>query len=120
VNISAGVVIFWLICGVAAAAVGSAKNRSGLGWLALGALFPPNVLIVAVLPKLPPRAPEGMRSVQCPRYNAVQNIPSSHATFACWQCKLVNNVAGAGYVAGRRGPDGPEDTREWLNRTKKQ
>jgi len=53
----------------------------------------------------------------CPRCNAVQNIPDAQTAFECWQCKLVSNVAGAGYVAGRRGPDKPEDTREWFNRT---
>jgi hypothetical protein len=113
-------IVFWLVCGVIAAAIGSAKNRSALGWFMLGALFAPSVLIVAVLPKLPPKPPEGMRSVQCPRCNAVQNIPDAQTTFECWQCTLVSNVAGAGYVAGRRRPDAPEDAREWLNRNKKQ
>ena len=45
---------FWLVCGGIAAVIASAKNRNALGWLALGALFPPCVLIVAVMPKLPP------------------------------------------------------------------
>ncbi len=106
-------IVFWLICGVIAGVIGSAKNRSGLGWFVLGALFAPSVLIVAVLPKLPPKPPPGMRSVQCPRCNAVQNIPHAQTTFECWQCKFVSNMAGAG-------PDSPEDTREWLNRMKKQ
>ena len=119
-NITSGLIVFWLICGAIAAAIGSAKNRSALGWFLLGALFAPSVLIVAVLPKLPPRPPLGMRSVQCPRCNAVQNIPHGQTMFECWQCKLVNNVAGAGYVAGKRGPDSPEDTREWLDRVKNQ
>jgi hypothetical protein len=118
-SISATLIVFWLICGGIAAAIGSAKNRNVLGWFVLGALFAPSVLIVAVLPKLPPRPPQGMRSVQCPRCNAVQNIPHGQSTFECWPCKLVSNVAGAGYVAGKRGPDGPEDTGEWLNRVKK-
>ena len=113
-NLSVGLVVFWLICGIIAAVIGSAKNRSALGWLLLGALFTPSVLIVAVLPKLPPSSPTGMLSVQCPRCNAVQNISYFETTFECWQCKLVY-VAGGGYVAGIR-PDGPEDTREWLNR----
>jgi len=80
-SISAGLIVFWLICGMIAAAIGSAKNRSALGWFVLGAVFAPSVLIVAVLPKLPPRPPEGMRSVQCPRCNAVQNIPHAQTTF---------------------------------------
>jgi hypothetical protein len=114
-----GLITFWLLCGVIAAVIASAKNRNALGWLALGVLFAPSVLIVAVLPKLPPRPPEGMRSVQCPRCNAVQNFPHVQTTCECWQCKLVSNVAGASYVAGRRGPDRPEDIREWLNRSTK-
>jgi uncharacterized oligopeptide transporter (OPT) family protein len=65
-------IVFWLVCGVVAAVIGSAKNRNAFGWFVLGALFAPSVLIVAVLPKLPSRPPEGMRSVQCPRCNAVQ------------------------------------------------
>ena len=43
---------FWLVCCVIAAVIASAKNRNALGWLALAALFPPCVLIVAVMPKL--------------------------------------------------------------------
>jgi hypothetical protein len=110
-------IVFWLICGVIAAVIGSAKNRSTVGWFLLGALFAPSVLIVAVLPKLPPKPPQGMRSVQCPRCNAVQNIPYGQTTFECWQCKLVSN---AGYVAGKWNPDDPRYTREWLKRMKKE
>jgi hypothetical protein len=77
------------------------------------------IIVIVQRPNLP-KPPPGMRAVQCPRCNAMQNIPDGQTTFECWQCKLVSNVAGAGYVAGKRGPDGPEDTREWLNRTKKQ
>ena len=115
-----GFIVFWLICGVIAAVIASAKNRNALGWLALGALFAPSVLIVAVLPKLPPGAPPGIRSVQCPRCNAVQNIPDGQSTFECWQCKLVSNAADTGLVAGKRTPIPPEEAREWLNRLKKE
>lgn len=115
-----GLIGFWLICGVIASVIASAKNRNTLGWLALGALFAPSVLIVAVLPKLPPEPPAGMRSVQCPRCNAVQNIPDAQPTFECWQCKLVSNAASTGYAGGRRQPTQPEDMREWLDRAKKQ
>ena len=114
-----GFIVFWLTCGVIAAVIASAKNRNVLGWLALGALFAPSVLIVAVLPKLPPGPPQGMRSVQCPRCNAVQNIPDGQPAFECWQCKFASSAPGASYVAGRRGPDRLEDTREWLNRSTK-
>ena len=61
-NITSGLIVFWLICGAIAAAIGSAKNRSALGWFLLGALFAPSVLIVAMLPKLPPRPPLGEES----------------------------------------------------------
>jgi hypothetical protein len=115
-----GFITFWLICGLIAAVIASAKNRNALGWLALGVLFAPSVLIVAVLPKLPPAPPVGMRSVQCPRCNAVQNIPDDQPTFECWQCKLVSTASGAAYAAGRRAHDKPEDTREWLNRNKRE
>ena len=120
IDMTGGLIVFWLICGVIAAVIASAKNRNALGWLALGALFAPSVLIVAVLPKLPPGPPEGMRSVQCPRCNAVQNIPDGQPTFECWQCKLVSSAPGAGYAAGRRVPAPPQDTREWLNRNKRE
>jgi hypothetical protein len=116
-SLSAGLGVSWLVCGIIAAVIGLAKNRSAFGWFLLGALFAPSVLIVAVLAKLPPRPPAGMLSVQCPRCNAVQNISYFETTFECWRCKLVY-VAGSGYVAAMRGPDGPEDTREWLNRVK--
>jgi hypothetical protein len=103
-NITGGLIVFWLICGGIAAAIGSAKNRGALAWFIYGALFAPSVLIVAFLPKLPPKPPPGLRSVTCPRCNAVQNIPQGQTAFECWQCKLVNDVAGAGYVAGASTP----------------
>jgi hypothetical protein len=115
---SGGFITFWLICGLIAAVIASAKNRNALGWLALGVLFAPSVLIVAVLPKLPPGPPPGMQAVQCPRCNAVQNIPSDQPNFECWQCKLVTDAPGARYMAGSPKPLPPEDTREWLNRNK--
>jgi hypothetical protein len=108
-----GFISFWLVCGVVAAVVASAKNRNALGWLALGVLFPPSVLIVAVLPKLQ-LVPLGMRAVTCPRCNAVQNIPDGQPTFECWQCKLVSNAPRV------EGPADREELRDWLNRTKKQ
>lgn len=106
-----GFIGFWLICGFASAVIASAKNRNALGWLALGFLFPPCVLIVALLPKVQ-LVPLGMRSVQCPRCNAVQNIPIQLPTFECWQCKLVSDASPM--------PTPPEDPREWLNRIKRE
>lgn len=113
-----GLVTFWLVCGIIAAVIASAKNRNAPGWLALAALFPPCVIIVAVLPKLPPGPPFGMRAVQCPRCNAVQNIPTADPSFECWQCKLVSDAAAARVGNERQRPDDPEDLRDWLNRHK--
>jgi hypothetical protein len=114
-------IVIWLICGAIAAAIGQKKNFNVAHSFVPGALLGViGVIIVIVQRPNLPKPPPGMRAVQCPRCNAMQNIPDGQTTFECWQCKLVSNVAGAGYVAGKRGPDGPEDTREWLNRTKKQ
>jgi LSD1 subclass zinc finger protein len=75
-----------------------------LGVLGLG-------IVLVQRPRLP-KPPPGMRAVRCPRCNAVQNIPDSQPTFECWQCKLVSNAASCGDL-------NPEDTRAWLNRTKR-
>ena len=116
----AAIVIALLICGGIAAVIGSAKNHSILGSFLLGAFLGViGIIIVAVQPKQPPKPPPGMRVVQCPRCNAVQNIPDSQTTFECWQCRLASNAAGADYVTGKRGLHGPEDAREWLDRVKK-
>lgn len=121
----ATIITAFLFCGAIAAVIGSSKNRSALGSFLIGTFLGlVGIFIVAVVPKLPPKPPMGMRTVQCLRCNAVQNIPQGGPTFECWQCKLVSNVAGADYVAGggligRRAPDDPEDIREWLNRVKK-
>ncbi len=117
------VLIALFVCGLIAAAIGSAKNRNVLGSFLLGALLGLlGIFIVGVLPKEAPKPPPGMRAVQCLRCNTVQNVPDDQTTFECWQCKLVSNVADATYVEGKRGPGpkSPEDTREWLNRVKKQ
>ena len=111
----------WLICLIIAGAIANAKNRSVLGWAFITGLLPVvGLVIVAVLPALPPPAPSGMRSVRCPRCNALQNIPGSDATFECWQCKLVADAAGAHVDTRRRLPEQPEDLRDWLNRHKRE
>jgi hypothetical protein len=99
----------WLICLIAAGAIANSKNRNALGWALLTGLLPViGLIIVAVLPSLPPPTPIGMRSILCPRCNALQNIPATDPTFECWQCKLVSEAAG----------EEPEDLRDWLNRHK--
>jgi hypothetical protein len=112
-----GTAIFWalVICGVIAGAIGYGKNRSILGSFLLGALLGViGIVVVAVLPKGAPKPPQGMRPVRCPRCNAVQNIPEGDGEFECWQCKTTSKAP-----EGRWHGDGPEDTREWLNRVKK-
>lgn len=113
-------VVFWLICGVIAAAIGQKKNLSVGGCFALGAFLSiiGIAIVVAQKPGLP-EAPHGMRAVRCPRCNAVQNVPEHQATFECWQCKLASDVASASSVGGPRGPQEPEDIRVWLDRKKK-
>lgn len=111
-------VVAVVVCGVIAAAIASAKNRSMLGWFLLGALLGLiGVLIVALLPSEPPPAPLGMRMVRCTRCNAVQNIAIRDSAFECWQCKHSNEVA---VIERHDGSRTPEDTREWLNRVKKE
>jgi hypothetical protein len=110
-----------LICGGIAAAIGSAKNHSMLGSFLFGFFLGLiGIFIVWAQPKEPPKPPPGMQVVQCPRCNAVQNVPLGLATFECFQCKVASNLADAGFATGRRGLDGPEDAREWFNRVKKQ
>lgn len=58
-------IIIWIICGFAAAAIASGKNRSSLGWFFLGLLISIfAVIIVACLPKLEPDLRETHR--KCP------------------------------------------------------
>lgn len=81
------------ICGIVAACVASAKNRSVVGWFLLGMLFGPvGVLIVVVLPSAVPGPPRGMRRQQCTRCNAMQNVSAYESSYECWQCKQVNQV----------------------------
>lgn len=108
------IVVILLVCGVIAAAIGRSKNRSILGSFLLGALLSVvGIVIVAVLPNGIAKPPPGMRPVRCPRCNMVQNIPEGDSTYECWQCKTTSTDE------GRWRAQGPEDTREWLNRTKK-
>jgi len=63
--------VIWLFFAIIAAALASAKGRSGLAWFCLGLLFGPFAWAVALLPSLKPRpwnflpaAPEKLRP--CP------------------------------------------------------
>ena len=108
------VIVGLLVCGAIAAMIGHSKDRSAFGSFLLGVFLGViGIVIVAVLPSGVPKAPPGLQAVRCQTCNAVQNIPEADTTFECWQCKRVSNAPDT-----RR--HGPEDTREWLNRMKKQ
>jgi hypothetical protein len=79
-------IIVWLICGVAAMAIGEAKGRSRGDSLMIGLVFGVlGAIWVAVVPAPPPKG--SMKTVRCPRCNAQQNIPYRAKDFDCWQCK---------------------------------
>jgi hypothetical protein len=104
-----GFIVFWPICGVIAAVIASAKNRNALGWLALGALFAPSVLIVAVLRSFRLGHRRG-----CGLFNARDAMQCRIFQMASQSSNAGNASSsvtwpGASYVAGRRGPDRPED-----------
>lgn len=107
------VISLLVICGAIAAGIGHAKNLSAgtsfLFGLFLGVI---GIAIVAVQQSGLPKAPSGLRAVECQTCNAAQNVPEGTSTFECWQCKRVSTAADT-----RR--QKPEDAREWLNRVKK-
>jgi hypothetical protein len=49
-----GLVIIWVLFGIASAIVAGQKNRSGFGWFLLGILLGPfGLIFILILPKLP-------------------------------------------------------------------
>jgi hypothetical protein len=49
--------LFWIVCGIAAAVVGSSKGRSGFGWFLIGIFLGPlALLMVGFMPALPDQA----------------------------------------------------------------
>jgi hypothetical protein len=64
------IVLIWILFGIAAAAVASGKQRSGLGWFFLGVLFGPFALfVIAFLPTIGISSEESMSSADlrvCP------------------------------------------------------
>lgn len=80
-------IIVWLICAGVGAAITSSKNRgAGEGLVIGGLLGILGVIITLCLSKQLPAAPPGMLAVQCPRCNAVQNVPEGQPQYQCWQC----------------------------------
>jgi len=93
-HLGLGWFVFFMICGAVAQAIARGKNRNQAGWFAAGVLFVGFVLVVALLPKLPDPAPDGMRAESCPRCNAVQNVPENAPSYTCWRCRYEARLIG--------------------------
>jgi len=76
------------VFGLVSANVAKKKNRSEIGFLALGFFLGVIGLVIAhvVPPRLPP-PPAGIRSVTCPRCNALQHVWPNGGDYECWQCR---------------------------------
>ncbi|WP_221220623.1 hypothetical protein [Mycolicibacterium sp. BK634] len=87
----------WVLCAVVGAAISKNwKNRAVAEGLVLGGLLGIlGVAIAACLPKQLPPAPPGMIAVQCPRCNAVQNVPMGQPQYQCWQCHTSTPTPGS-------------------------
>lgn len=94
-HLGLGWFIFFLISGAIAQAIARGKNRNQSAWFALGVVFVGFVLVVALLPKLPAPAPDGMQAESCPRCNAVQNVPAGVPSYTCWRCQEAHLIGGA-------------------------
>lgn len=99
-------IVILIAFGLLAAAIARGKQRSGLGFFLLGALFPLIGLIVVALISPGAPVPPGMRRKTCPRCNAVQNVAQSATEYECWQCNLVTSVK----------PESGETWQEWLGK----
>lgn len=88
------VIVFCVIFGTITAAIAQKKNLPPGRWFVGGALLFIVALPLVILeaPGLP-KAPPGMRAMQCPRCNAVQNVDNRQQEYECWQCR--------GYVGAR-------------------
>jgi hypothetical protein len=98
-------VLLWLGCAVAAGVISGRKNTGAstgfLVGLVLGVIG--LIIVLAWKPGLP-AAPAGMRSVKCPRCNAVQNMPAADDYFECWQCHTTTNSPPPPYIAQAKKP----------------
>lgn len=57
--------VFWIVCGVIAAAIANSKGRSGAGFGCLGFLLGPIGIIIAAVIS-PDRAPDARTHRKCP------------------------------------------------------
>lgn len=87
-----------LIFGAIAMVIGQRKNNSvgesfcwGFFLWIIGV-----IIVIFQKPGLPP-APTGLYAAQCPRCNALQNVPNNAPTFECWQCHLTTPTRTAPY-----------------------
>ena len=82
-----------LICGLYAAGLAEAKYRSYWGFFALGLLFGPIAIFVAILaaPGWGP-IPDGRRLLTCPRCATRQNVMVTATKADCWQCGLTITI----------------------------
>ncbi|MGO9155336.1 hypothetical protein [Mycobacterium sp.] len=81
------IIVWCLIFGAIAAAIGQKKNLLVAESFLWGALLGIIGVIIVIFrrPGLP-KAPPGMRAAKCPLCNAVQNIPETQPGCVCWQC----------------------------------
>jgi hypothetical protein len=93
-HLGLGWFIFFMISGAVAQAIARGTNRNQNAWFAAGVLFVGFVLVVALLPKLPDPAPDGMTAEKCPRCNAEQNVPENAPSFTCWRCRYEARLIG--------------------------
>ncbi|KAA0096135.1 hypothetical protein CIW49_21730 [Mycolicibacterium sp. P1-18] len=82
------------VFGLVSANIAKKKNRSEIGFLALGFFFGVIGLVVAlVVSPGQPKPPPGMRGVTCPRCNARQYVWPNGGDYECWQCRTRNPLA---------------------------
>ncbi len=98
-TLSAGHLVLFLLIptafGLGTSSLARKKDRSAVGFFALGFVFPViGLLVAALISPGQPGPPPGMRAIVCPRCNARQNADPQKPTFQCWQCKAVNSLGG--------------------------
>ena len=93
------IIIIGLICGAVTLAIGRGKNIPTSEAFLWGALLGVIGIVVVLCSKT--RAPMGMKAIQCPRCNAVQNVRTDQAEYECWQCKSVESLASKTHQCNR-------------------